>query len=96
MPAGPGAADPRDTTLAQRRNGSRYDSTEKTKDEIAAELCGMTVKQWQQMKQRVSSDRTRGKRPAGTTGADTNLATWGQVADQMPLFTDDTAQEGGH
>jgi hypothetical protein len=67
----------------------------RTKDEQAAQRCGMTVGQWQAARERAASDRTRGRRLAGAK-AEATLASWGQVADQMPLFTDDTAQEGGH
>jgi hypothetical protein len=60
----------------------------KTTDEQAAERCGMTVEQWQHVKQQAAGDRSRGRRPAGTAGADTKLAGWGAVDDQMPLFAD--------
>ena len=58
----------------------------KTADDQAAERCGMTVEQWQHAKQQTAAAQGRGRRPAGTAGAETKLASWGAVYDQMQLF----------
>jgi hypothetical protein len=68
-------------------------SEKKNKAQKAAEACGMSVEEWTQARQQATSSRTRGRRPAGTAGADAKLATWGPVEDQMGLFAD-TAQGG--
>ncbi|MEU6643204.1 hypothetical protein ABZ863_11700 [Saccharomonospora sp. NPDC046836] len=65
----------------------------KTADKDAAAACGMNVDQWNQVRQQAGAARTRGRRPSGTAGCDTKLATWGPVEDQMTLFTD-SPQDG--
>jgi hypothetical protein len=61
----------------------------KTKAEEAAQHCGMTVEQWQNAKAQTAADRGRGRRPAGTAGAEAKLAGWGAVEDQIQLFAGD-------
>jgi hypothetical protein len=58
----------------------------KITDEQAAERCGMTVEQWQHVKQQTAAAQGRGRRPTGTAGAETKLTSWGAVHDQMQLF----------
>jgi hypothetical protein len=53
----------------------------------------MTAEQLTHAKQQAAADRGRGRRPAGTAGADTKLAGWGQVDGQAQLFV--TGQQGG-
>ncbi|MFD8500135.1 hypothetical protein [Amycolatopsis sp. NPDC059657] len=65
----------------------------KTQEQIAADLCGMTVEQWQHTKQQATAAKGRGRRPAGTAGAETKLARWGEVDGQEQLFAGDE-QEG--
>jgi hypothetical protein len=71
------------------------DKPKKSKEELAAERCGMAIEQWQRVNAQTSAARTRGKRPAGTAGAETKLATWGEVEGQEALFTNDTTRAGG-
>ncbi|MEV0066121.1 hypothetical protein [Amycolatopsis sp. NPDC050768] len=56
-----------------------------TNEEIA-ERHGMTAEQWRRAKTQTAAARGRGKRPKGTAGADTKLATWGQAEGQEQLF----------
>jgi hypothetical protein len=65
----------------------------KTKTEEIAKQLGMTAEQLTHVKQQTAADRGRGRRPAGTAGADTKLASWGQVDGQAQLFA--TGQQGG-
>lgn len=58
----------------------------KTKDEIAAAELGIPVAQLHALKTQTAAARGRGKRPAGTAGADTKLAAWGTVEGQSELF----------
>ena len=58
----------------------------KTREEIAAEACGMTIEQFRGVKAQTAAARQRGKRPAGTAGAETKLAGWGEVDGQEQLF----------
>jgi hypothetical protein len=71
------------------------DKPRKSKEELAAERCGMSIEQWQRVKAQTSAARARGKRPAGTTGADTKLASWGEVEGQEALFASKPAAQGG-
>jgi hypothetical protein len=64
----------------------------KTNDEKAAEACGMTIEKFQAVKAQTSAARGRGRRPAGTAGAETKLAGWGEVEGQEQLFA--AAPEG--
>jgi hypothetical protein len=57
-------------------------------DEIAKQL-GMTAEQLAHVKEQAAAARGRGRRPAGTAGADTKLASWGQVDGQAQLFAGD-------
>ncbi|NKQ53555.1 hypothetical protein HFP15_11755 [Amycolatopsis sp. K13G38] len=66
----------------------------KSKDELAAARCGMTIEQWQRIKAQTCAARARGKRPAGTAGAETKLAGWGDVDGQEALFTDEQPRGG--
>jgi hypothetical protein len=59
----------------------------KSKAELAAQSYGMTVEQWQRAKSQNAAARGRGKRPAGTAGADVQLAVWGEVEGQEQLTT---------
>jgi transposase-like protein len=61
-------------------------------DEVAKQL-GMTAEQLTHARQQAAAARGRGRRPAGTAGADTKLAGWGQVDGQAQLFA--TGQQGG-
>lgn len=70
------------------------DAPTKTKEELAAARCGMTIEQWHRVKAQTSAAKARGKRPAGTAGAETKLAGWGDVQGQEALFTNETAQGG--
>lgn len=70
------------------------DKPTKSKEELAAERCGMIIEQWQRVKAQTSAAKARGKRPAGTAGAETKLATWGEVEGQEALFATDTAKRG--
>ncbi|NKQ57132.1 hypothetical protein HFP15_30105 [Amycolatopsis sp. K13G38] len=54
----------------------------------------MTIEQWQRVKAQTTAAKARGKRPAGTAGAETKLAGWGEVAGQEALFAEDTAKRG--
>ena len=58
----------------------------KTREEIAAEACGMTIEQFQALKAQTTAAKQRGKRPAGAAGAETKLAGWGAVEGQEQLF----------
>ncbi|OKA06455.1 hypothetical protein [Amycolatopsis regifaucium] len=58
----------------------------KTKAELDAEALGMTVEKLHELKSQVGAAKGRGRRPAGTAGADTKLATWGDVDGQSELF----------
>lgn len=58
----------------------------KSREEIAAEACGMTFEQFQAVKAQTTAARGRGRRPAGTAGAETKLAGWGEVDGQEQLF----------
>lgn len=58
----------------------------KTREEIAAEACGMTIEKFQAVKAQSTAAKQRGKRPAGTAGAETKLAGWGEVDGQEQLF----------
>ncbi|OKA03369.1 hypothetical protein [Amycolatopsis regifaucium] len=58
----------------------------KTKAELDAEALGMTVEKLHELKSQVVATKGRGKRPAGTAGADTKLAAWGDVDGQSTLF----------
>jgi len=62
--------------------------------EDIAEQLGMTAEQLAHVKQQTAAERGRGRRPAGTAGADTKLAGWGQVDGQAQLFTTDTPGRG--
>jgi hypothetical protein len=56
---------------------------------------GMTIEQWQRVKAQHAAAKGRGRRPAGTAGAETKLAAWGQVDGQEQLFAcdpDETAK----
>ncbi|MEU9688119.1 hypothetical protein [Amycolatopsis japonica] len=64
----------------------------KTKDELEAEALGMTVEKLHELKDQVGAAKGRGRRPAGTAGADTKLAAWGQVEGQEELFACDPKQ----
>lgn len=66
----------------------------KTKEELAAAQCGMSIEQWQRIKAQTSAAKARGKRPVGTAGAETKLASWGDVQGQETLFAEDTARGG--
>ncbi|MFD8492418.1 hypothetical protein [Amycolatopsis sp. NPDC059657] len=61
----------------------------KTKEQIAAEQCGMTIEEWRRAKQLATAAKGRGRRPAGTAGAETKLAGWGDVDGQAQLFACD-------
>jgi hypothetical protein len=65
---------------------------EKKTEEIAKQL-GMTAEQLAHVKQQAAAARGRGRRPAGTAGAEAKLAAWGQVDGQAQLFA--TGQRGG-
>ena len=65
----------------------------KTKTEEIAKQLGMTAEQLTHVKQQAAAARGRGRRPAGTAGADTKLASWGQVDGQAQLFA--TGGQGG-
>ncbi|SFW50327.1 hypothetical protein [Amycolatopsis australiensis] len=58
----------------------------KTREQIAAEACGMTIEQFRAVKAQTTAARQRGKRPAGTAGAAAKLAGWGEVDGQEQLF----------
>ena len=58
----------------------------KTKDERAAEELGITVEKLRELKGQAGAAKQRGKRPAGTAGAEAKLAGWGQVEGQAELF----------
>jgi hypothetical protein len=70
------------------------DKPKKSKDELAAERCGMTIEQWQRVKAQSCAARARGKRPTGTAGADTKPASWGEADGQEALFVTRPAQGG--
>jgi hypothetical protein len=70
------------------------DKPRKSKEELAAARCGMSIEQWRRVKVQTSAARARGKRPTGTAGADTKLASWGEVDGQNALFTTKPAQGG--
>ncbi|MFF4598128.1 hypothetical protein [Amycolatopsis sp. NPDC001319] len=61
----------------------------KPTDEQLATRHGMTAEQWRHAKTQTKAARGRGKRPAGTAGAETKLATWGAVEGQEQLFACD-------
>jgi hypothetical protein len=65
----------------------------KTKTAEIAKQLGMTAEQLAHVKQQTAAARGRGRRPAGTAGADTKLASWGQVDGQAQLFA--TGLQGG-
>jgi hypothetical protein len=65
---------------------------EKKKTEEIAKQLGMTAEQLAHAKEQVAAARGRGRRPAGTAGADTKLAGWGQVDGQAQLVA--TGQGG--
>jgi hypothetical protein len=56
--------------------------------EKAAKACGMDTEEFVTVQQRVRIEKARGRRPAGTAGADTKLANWGEVEGQADLFAD--------
>lgn len=70
------------------------DKPKKSKEELAAERCGMTIEQWQQARTQTSAARGRGRRPTGTAGAETKLAAWGDVEGQEALFGAEPARGG--
>jgi hypothetical protein len=61
-------------------------------EQIANQL-GMTPEQLAHVKGQAAAARGRGRRPAGTAGAETKLANWGQVDGQAQLFATD--ERGG-
>jgi len=61
----------------------------RTKDEIAADACGMTIEQFRALKTQTTAAKQRGKRPAGTAGAETKLTSWGEVDGQEQLFANE-------
>ena len=58
----------------------------KSREEIAAEACGMTIEAFRALKAQTTAAKQRGRRPAGTAGAETKLAGWGEVDGQEQLF----------
>ncbi|GAB3365755.1 hypothetical protein [Amycolatopsis echigonensis] len=64
----------------------------KTKEELAAENLGIPVEKLRELKAQTRAAKSRGKRPAGTAGAETKLAAWGPVEGQEELFACDTDQ----
>jgi hypothetical protein len=58
-------------------------ATARKKGKSAAEVCGMTVEQWQAAKEQAEDARSRGRRPAGSSA---NFEQWGPVAGQLGLF----------
>jgi transposase-like protein len=67
--------------------------TAKNQTEQIAKQLGMTAEQLAHVKQQAQAARGRGRRPAGTAGADTKLAGWGDVDGQAQLFG--TSKQGG-
>jgi hypothetical protein len=61
----------------------------KDKAEDIAQQLGMTAEQLAHVKGQAAAARGRGRRPAGTAGAETKLAGWGQVEGQAQLFATD-------
>ncbi|MEC3976247.1 hypothetical protein [Amycolatopsis sp. H20-H5] len=59
----------------------KQDSQEKV-----AKKLGMTPEQLAHVEQQAAAARARGRRPAGTAGAETKLASWGDVDGQDALF----------
>lgn len=61
----------------------------KTTEELAAENLGIPVEKLRELKAQTRSAKSRGKRPAGTAGAEAKLAGWGAVDGQQQLFACD-------
>jgi hypothetical protein len=63
-------------------------TTKKDKAEETAQQLGMSTEQLARAKNQATADRGRGRRPAGTAGAEAKLAGWGEVDGQAQLFAD--------
>jgi hypothetical protein len=66
----------------------------KTREEIVAAACGMTIEQFRALKAQTTAAKQRGRRPAGTAGAETKLAGWGEVDGQEQLFPCEPEETG--
>jgi len=63
-----------------------------TTEAQTADQLGMTVEQLRHVKGQIAAAKGRGRRPAGTAGAETKLAGWGAVEGQEQLFPVETGE----